>query len=87
MVLILVRIVELISTALFILILAYVVLSFFMSPYHPVRETIGRIVDPILTPIRRVVRPLGGLDLSPLILLIMIQIVEYLIKVILFSLV
>jgi hypothetical protein len=28
------------------LLIAYVVLSYFMSPYHPVRQTVDRIVEP-----------------------------------------
>ena len=34
------------------------------------------ITDPILTPIQRVIPPVGGLDLSPMIALILIQVVQ-----------
>ncbi|HVN17081.1 MAG TPA: YggT family protein [Anaerolineales bacterium] len=50
-------------------------LSFFLPPYHPVREALDRIVDPMLNPIRRIIPTLGGLDFSPLILIILIQFV------------
>ena len=33
------------------------------------------ITDPILTPIQRVIPPVGGLDLSPMIALILIEVV------------
>ena len=49
-------------------------LSFFLSPYHPVRETMDRIVNPFLAPIRRIVPQVGMLDLSPLILIILVGI-------------
>ena len=49
-------------------------LSFFMSPIHPVRMTLDRIVYPILAPIRRTVPLVGSLDLSPLILIILVEI-------------
>jgi YggT family protein len=45
----------------------------FASPYHPIREALARIVDPLLNPIRRVVPLMGMLDFSPLILVILIQ--------------
>jgi YggT family protein len=49
-------------------------LSFFLSSYHPVRETMDRIVNPFLAPIRRIVPQVGMLDLSPLILIILVGI-------------
>jgi YggT family protein len=61
-------------TIITILIIAKVVLSYFMSPYHPVRMTIDRIVEPLLNPIRRVVPPVGMLDLSPIVLIVLLQI-------------
>jgi YggT family protein len=36
---------------------------------------LGALVDPLLRPIRRVLPPLGGLDLSPLVLLVVAQVV------------
>jgi YggT family protein len=56
-----------------LLIIADVILSYFMSPYHPIRSAVDRIVQPMLAPIRRVVPSLGMIDFSPLILLLIIQ--------------
>lgn len=56
-----------------LLIIVSAVLSFFMSPYDPIRVTIDRFVNPLLNPIRRYVPPMGGLDFSPLVLLLGIQ--------------
>jgi len=50
------------------------ILSYFLNPYNPVRNAMDRIVTPFLTPIRRIVPPLGMLDLSPLILIIVVEI-------------
>jgi YggT family protein len=36
-------------------------------------DTLDRVTVPILQPIRRIVPPFGGLDLSPLILLLLID--------------
>lgn len=75
-------IIQLVTTLGSILVFAVIIqtlLSYFMSPYHPLRSTLDRLIDPLLRPIRNVVPPLGGLDFSPLVLVILIQIVESLI--------
>ena len=59
-----------------LLLLVYVVLSFFISPFHPVRESLSRIVDPLLDPIRRVMPPMAGLDFSPLILWLLVRLLD-----------
>ncbi|GAB4472211.1 MAG: hypothetical protein Kow0088_06700 [Anaerolineales bacterium] len=53
-----------------------VLLSYFLSPYHPVREAIDRLVDPLLDPIRRNLPTVGVFDFSPLVLIILIQVVD-----------
>jgi YggT family protein len=83
-IIVLLRLVDLIETLLFLLILAHVILSYFMSPFHPIRRQIDRIVEPMLVPIRRVVPLVGMLDLSPLILLLLLQFAGYFLKRILF---
>lgn len=84
--LIVIQIINCIFWALSILVVAEVILSYFMSPYHPVRTFIGKIVGPLLNPIRRVVPPIANLDFSPLILLLLLQLVERLIVSILLRL-
>jgi YggT family protein len=62
---------------LFILVvIAQAILSYFVDPYHPVRRTIDKIVNPFLNPIRRVVPLLGNLDFSPLVLIILLQVLD-----------
>jgi len=69
-----------------LLIIVQAVLSYFMSPFDPVRQRIDRLVAPLLEPIRRVVPPLGGrLDISPIILIILLQLVDYLLTRMLLS--
>ncbi|MBG7610618.1 MAG: YggT family protein, partial [Anaerolineae bacterium] len=57
-----------------IVLLVYVVLSYVMSPFHQVRQQLNRIVEPLLAPIRRLLPSMGMFDISPLILLILVQI-------------
>ena len=58
-----------------LLVIVSVILSYFMDPYHPIRRSIDSVIGPMLAPIRRVVPLIGMLDLSPLILIILIQVV------------
>jgi YggT family protein len=46
-----------------------------VAPHSPMGAVLGALVDPLLRPIRRVLPPLGGLDLSPLVLLVVAQVV------------
>jgi YggT family protein len=68
------NIISLVANVFIIIVIADSVVSFFLNPYHPVRETLDRIVNPFLAPIRRIVPLMGNLDLSPLILIILVQI-------------
>jgi YggT family protein len=70
-------IIQLIFQLLTFVIFADVLLSFFMSPYHPIRKTLDSIVNPMLEPIRKIVPPVQGIDFSPMVLLIVVQILEY----------
>ena len=65
-----------ISQLLVLLVVVSVILSYFMDPYHPIRRGIDSVVEPMLAPIRRVVPLIGVLDLSPLILIILLQVVS-----------
>ena len=67
------------SQLLVLLVIVSVILSYFMDPYHPVRRAIDGVVEPLLSPIRRVVPLIGMLDFSPLILIILVQVVSNLI--------
>ncbi len=82
---ILVQIINLIARILILVIIVDSVLSFFMSPYHPIRETMDRIVNPMLAPIRRIVPPISGLDLSPMVLIIVIIILQSVLSQLLIS--
>jgi YggT family protein len=82
---ILIQLIGLMANLLIALIFVWVILSWIMPPYHPVREALDRIVEPMLAPIRRVVPLAGMIDFSPMILIILIELISrVLINVILF---
>ncbi|HET9589231.1 MAG TPA: YggT family protein [Anaerolineales bacterium] len=76
MVLSLVTIINIVAQLLVLLVIVSVILSFFMDPYHPIRRGVDNIVEPMLAPIRRVVPLVGMLDFSPLILILLIQLIR-----------
>lgn len=79
----LVLLVRIIFELLIWIVIASSLLSFFVSPYHPVREALDRIVAPLLNPIRNMIPPAGGLDFSPLVLILILNVVERLLIVLL----
>jgi YggT family protein len=72
---VLVQLIGLMANLLTILIFIWVILSWIMPPYNPVREALDRIVEPMLTPIRRVIPMAGMMDFSPMILMILIELI------------
>ncbi|RPH62196.1 MAG: YggT family protein [Chloroflexi bacterium] len=59
-----------------LIVLVDVVLTYFMDPYHPVRMALDRLVNPFLSPIRRLIPAIAMLDFSPLILIILVQLIS-----------
>lgn len=73
---VLIQLINILSQFIVLLVIVKVILSYFMDPYHPVRRTLDNLVEPMLAPIRRVVPLVGMFDFSPLILLILVQILS-----------
>ena len=67
------RVINALSQALVLIVFLSAILSFFMDPYHPIRRGVDNLVQPLLDPIRRIIPPVGGLDFSPLVLILLIQ--------------
>ena len=64
------------SRIIMVLVIAHVILSYFMSPYHPLRQMVDRLVAPLLDPIRRIMPQTGMLDFSPFVLIILVRVFE-----------
>jgi YggT family protein len=73
---ILITLIGVITQAFIWIVIISSLLSFFLPPYHPLREALDRIVNPFLTPIRSIVPLAGTLDFSPLILIIAAQLLS-----------
>lgn len=79
------RLISILADLLVLVIIINSLVSFFLSPYHSVRMALDRILEPFYTPIRRIVPPAGMFDFTPLILIIIIQILSYLLTAFLYS--
>jgi YggT family protein len=56
-----------------VLLLMYAILSW-VQPGAPVMGTLDRLVAPVLRPVRKVVPLIGGVDLSVLVLILLLQV-------------
>jgi len=58
-------------------ILARVLLSWFpMAPNNPIVSFINEVTEPILAPLRRVIPPLGMIDITPIVALLLLQVLQ-----------
>ena len=60
-----------------LLVIVDVLMGYVLDPFHPVKATLDKIVEPFLGPIRRIVPPVNMIDFSPLVLIILIQVVDF----------
>lgn len=72
-------VVQTIGQILTIVIIIDAVLSFVLAPDHPIRAALGQILQPLYGPIRRFLPTMGGLDFSPIILLLIVRAVVWIV--------
>ncbi|BAU22464.1 hypothetical protein THC_0057 [Caldimicrobium thiodismutans] len=76
----LLQVVDLLLTIYVWLIIARAILSWVNpSPYHPVVRFLYKATEPVLRPIRRILPPIYGLDLSPILVIFLIYFIKELI--------
>jgi YggT family protein len=71
--------VNLVSNLFMWIVIAKVLLSYFVEPFHPIRQALDSIVEPFLAPIRRLMPNTGMIDFSPMILIVLIQVFSHII--------
>jgi YggT family protein len=77
MISLIVSLINLLSNILVILIIVDSFVSFFLAPFNQIRRALDGIIQPLLSPIRRVVPLVGMFDFSPLILIILVEIITF----------
>ncbi|MGB2956214.1 MAG: YggT family protein [Anaerolineales bacterium] len=73
-------IITILEQTLLVLILLNVVLSYFMDPFHPFRQSVDRLIEPLLRPIRQIVPSFGRFDFSPIILMIIVEVIAAILR-------
>jgi YggT family protein len=65
----------------FFALLAMIILSW-VAPgsHHPAVHLIYQITEPVMAPVRRVLPPLGGLDFSPILVFILINVLQIILR-------
>ncbi len=82
-----VRLIDTLVNLFSLAILIRVILSWVrLDPYHPVSVFIHQVTEPVLAPIRRFLPSTGMIDFSPLIALVLIQVVQVVLSRLLLSL-
>ena len=84
----LLTVVDWIFNLLFIAILGRIILSFVIpllgrspnSTLVNIYQALGQVTEPILGPIRRVLPSLGGLDFSPMVAIILLELIRVVLK-------
>ncbi len=59
-----------------LVILARVLMSWVnIDPYSPLARTIFNLTEPVLAPVRNLLPPTAGLDFSPIIVMVLLQVI------------
>jgi len=70
---------QLLSLGIYVFIIGILiqVLISWVAPYptHPLLPLLKRLTDPVMQPVRRRLKPIGGVDLSPLVVLVGLQLI------------
>lgn len=77
MAIVVLALVKLLKTSVYIVMVAVIVqalLSWF-NPYSPVSPLLNSLVQPFLGPLRKRIPPIGGVDLTPLVLIVILQLI------------
>lgn len=71
------QVIYLFSTLLIVAIIARALLSWFnMDPRSPLIQALNSITEPILEPIRRIMPRLGMIDFTPLVAILLLQLIS-----------
>lgn len=72
----LIQLITIVANLITLLMIVSAVLSFILPPFHSARQTLDRILNPIYAPLRRIIPPLGMIDITPLVAILLIQLIE-----------
>jgi YggT family protein len=56
-----------------------IIIGYFVDPWNPFRRFLDGIFNPLLKPFRKIIPAMGGLDLSPVALMVTFWLIDYII--------
>ncbi len=59
-----------------------IIIGYFVDPWNPIRRFLDGIFTPLLKPFRKIIPAVGGLDLSPVVLMVTFWLINYIIHLI-----
>jgi len=72
-----IEIINLLFDLIYFFLVARIVLSWFPhNRYHPIIKIVYNFTDPLLAPFRNMINPIGGIDLSPIIVFFFLRILK-----------
>ena len=78
------KLIEILAIALNVVIIARVILSWVkLKPTNPIAIIIYGISEPMLKPVRRLLPNTGGLDFSPIVVIILIMVIQRILRAVL----
>ncbi len=69
--------VQILARSIVFLLFLHVLLSLFMSGDKPLRIGVARIVEPLLNPLRRFIKPFNGIDFTPVVAILAVNLIEW----------
>lgn len=77
----LLRFVDILTNVLMVAILLRAILSWFpnISRENPFAQVVFQVTEPVLAPLRRVVPTLGVIDITPLVALLLLQMIQWMV--------
>lgn len=76
--------IDILFKVLYLAILIRVILSWVsVNPYNPLVSLIYQITDPIIEPLRRIIPPIGMIDITPLVAMLLLSLAERVVYMIL----
>jgi YggT family protein len=66
--------INMLAQMLSLLVFVYILSTWIFPPYHAFRNALASIVEPMLAPIRRLVPPVGMVDFSAVIFIVLVQV-------------
>jgi YggT family protein len=83
----LIQLIDLFLTIYIWIIIARAIISWVNpSPYHPLVRFLYKVTEPVLAPLRKIIPPLGGIDISPVIVIFIIFVIQNLLHRLLINL-